>query len=79
MTAHTSRVKIFFQNRSVSHRFQDKCLFAFYAEIQDGCQKWQENDFWLEVADDSAYTLHVKNFIQIFSMLHSFPDKIFCI
>ena len=27
------------QNRSISHRFQDKCVFAFYAEIQDGCQK----------------------------------------
>ena len=21
-------------------------VFAFYTEIQDGGQKWQENDFW---------------------------------
>ena len=26
-------------------RSQDKCLFAFYAEIQDGRQKWRESDF----------------------------------
>ena len=24
---------------------QDKCIFAFYAEIQDGSQKWRKNDF----------------------------------
>ena len=26
----------FCQNRSISHRFQDKCTFAFYTEIQHG-------------------------------------------
>ena len=26
-------------------RSQDKCAFAFYTEIQDGPQKWQESDF----------------------------------
>ena len=26
------------------HRFQDKCVFAIYVEIQDDLQKWQEND-----------------------------------
>ena len=26
----------FHQNRSISHRFQDKSAFAFYTEIQDG-------------------------------------------
>ena len=29
----------------ISHRFHDKCIFEFYAEIQDGRQKWEENDF----------------------------------
>ena len=29
----------FCQNRSISHRYQDKCVFVFYAEIQDGRQK----------------------------------------
>ena len=28
-----------FQNFSMSHHFRDKCVFASYAEIQDGCQK----------------------------------------
>ena len=26
------------------HRFGDKCTFALYAEIQDGCQKWWRSD-----------------------------------
>ena len=33
----------------------------FYAEIQDGQQKWQENTFWKKVLDDSV----VENFIEI--------------
>ena len=31
----------FCRNRSISHCFQGKCVFAFYAEIQGGCLKWQ--------------------------------------
>ena len=31
----------------------------FYAEIQDGCQKLREHDFWQKLADDSVYTLGV--------------------
>ena len=30
-----------------------KCLFAIYAEIQDGYQKWWENDFWKKLAVES--------------------------
>ena len=33
----------------------------FYAEIQDGCQKWLENNFWQKVAEDCAHNLRVKN------------------
>ena len=33
------------RNRSISLRFQDKHSFAFNAKIQDGRQKWRENDF----------------------------------
>ena len=40
-------------------------FFAFYAEIQDGRQKWRENNFWERLAEDSAYTLCVKNFAEI--------------
>ena len=39
-------VKKFRQNRSISHRFHDKCVFAFYAKIKDGSKKWRGNDFW---------------------------------
>ena len=35
----------FCRNRSISLRFRDKLVFAFNAEIQDGRQKWRENDF----------------------------------
>ena len=49
----------FCQNRSISHRFRDECAFALYAEIQDGCQKWQESDFCKEV------TSGTKNFVEI--------------
>ena len=33
------RGKKFQRNRSISHRFGEKCVFAFYAEIQDGRKK----------------------------------------
>ena len=33
------------RNRAILLRFRDKHVFAFYAEIQDGRQKWRENDF----------------------------------
>ena len=51
-------------NHSISHRFQDKCIFVFYAEIQDGCKKWQEKNFgknW----QMTAYNLRAKNLVQI--------------
>ena len=31
--------KNFCQNRSITHRFRDKCVLTFHAEIQDGHQK----------------------------------------
>ena len=55
----------FRRNRSISHGFQDKHVFAFYAEIQDGCQKWWENDFQEKSPVDSAYMLQVQNFVKI--------------
>ena len=54
----------FRRNHSISLSFQDKWVFVFNPEIQDGCQKWQENDFWEKSAVDSAATLWVKNFIE---------------
>ena len=40
-------------------------FLVFYAEIQDGHQKWQENIFWVKLPVDSGDTLWVKNFINI--------------
>ena len=34
--------KKFRRNLAILHRFRDKCVFAFYAEIKDGLQKLQE-------------------------------------
>ena len=34
----------FRRNHSISLRFGDKRGFVFYAEIQDGRQKWRENN-----------------------------------
>ena len=51
----------FCQNRSISLRFRDKLVFAFYAEIQDGHQKWRENDFWEKSLIHSGDTLQIKN------------------
>ena len=45
--------------------FRDQHSFAFYAEIQDGHQRWRENDFWKKSPVDSADTLHLKNFVEI--------------
>ena len=39
--------------------------FAFYAEIHDDCKKWWDNDIWQKTPDHSAYTLPVKNFVEI--------------
>ena len=37
----------------------------FNAEIQDGCQKWQESDFGENSAVDCPHTQWTKNFIEI--------------
>ena len=44
---------------------QDKCVFAFYAEIQDGHQKWRQSDFCEMLPVHSADTLWIKNVIKI--------------
>ena len=38
---------------------------AFYTEIEDGRQKWQENNCWEKSLIDSAGSLWVKNFVKI--------------
>ena len=43
----------------------------FYAEIQDGHQKWQENNLGDNSPVHSAVTLWVKNFVEI-TLSHTF-------
>ena len=64
-------------------------VFAFYAEIQDGQQKWRENKFGenlpvdsadtLRVKKDYADNLRVKNFVKI-ALAHSISEiNAFCV
>ena len=55
----------FRQNRSISLCFQDKQVFTFNTEIQDGRQKWWENNFCKKSSVESADTLWDKNFFEI--------------
>ena len=53
----------------------------FYAEIQDGRQKWWENDFCGKTPIEYAGTLRVKNFVKKFlacfiSKINTFYAKI---
>ena len=66
--------KKFHRNRSILHCLQDKYAFAFYAEIQDACQKWQESDFLGKSPVDSAYTVQVKKIRRNCSISHHFRD-----
>ena len=48
-------------------------FFVFNAEIQDGCQKWQENNFYEKLPVDTADTLRVKNCLENCFYLAPFP------
>ena len=48
-------------------------VLAFYAEIQDGCQNWRENDFWKKSPVVSADTMRIKNFVEIEINTFFFP------
>ena len=63
----------FHRNRSILLSFRDKRVFAFYAEIPDGRQKRRDNDFRENSPVDSAYTLWVKNFVEI-ALSHSVSE-----
>ena len=63
----------FCRNRSISLHFRNKRVFAFNAEIQNGCQKYLENDFYEKLPVDCAATLGVKNFVVI-ALSHSISE-----
>ena len=65
----------FHRNRSISHRFQDKCIFVFYAKIQDGCQKWRKSNFLGKVTSRLCMYSAGKKFRQNRSISHHFQDK----
>ena len=62
-------------NHSVSHRLPDKCAFALYAEIQDGCHKWWESDFLQKVASRLCRYHVGQKFCRNCSISHFFRDK----
>ena len=63
----------FRRNCSISHRFRDKCIYMFYTEIQDGCQKLRENNILAKSPVNSGDTLAIKNFNEI-ALSHIVPD-----
>ena len=63
----------FRRNRSILLRFRDKHVFVFNAEIQEGRQKWQENEFCKMSPIKTADILHIKNFVEI-NLSHSVSD-----
>ena len=76
--SHHSTLQTPGQNQSILHQFRGKYIFAFYTEIQDGCQKWWENKLLEKSPGDSTVTLGVKNSAKI---SHRFRDKyvfVFC-
>ena len=44
-------------------------VFAFYTEIQDVRQKWQQNDFWQKVSDDCVHPAS-PNFSEVLRIFH---------
>ena len=51
---------------------------VFYTEIEDGRQKWRENNFYKKLPEHSADTLWVKNFVEI-ALSHSIYEiNAFC-
>ena len=67
--------KIFCRNRSILHCFRDKCIFAFYTEIQDGYQKWRGKRFLGKVVRKSCIYPTGKKSCRNCSILHPFQDK----
>ena len=66
MFFHSSQNKRFHRGMCIFFFFFFFCfVFAYNTEIQDGHQKWRENNFWEKWPLDSADTLQVKNFIKI--------------
>ena len=55
------------------NQFVEMYFLAFYAEIQNGHQKWREKYFWEKLPVDSADKLRVKNFVKRILRYH--PDK----
>ena len=68
----------FCRNRSISLRYQDNHVLRL-TEIQDGRQKWRENDFCKKSPVDSADTLRVKSFVEIALSRSVIKIIVFCV
>ena len=64
----------FCQNRSISHRFQDKCAFIFYTEIKDAAKSGGKAIF-CEVASRICIYPAGQKFCRNRCILHRFRDK----
>ena len=59
-----SEIYVFLHKSEILNQLIDKCVFAFYTEIQDGRQNWLEIDFLKKkLPHDCADTLGAQNFI----------------
>ena len=65
ITLHTPCGPKFRPNLSISHHFQDKCVFVFYTEIQDGSQKLVGKRFFGKKCHMTVHTLQTKNFVKM--------------
>ena len=66
-------LKISSKSRTVSK------INAFYAKIQDGCQKWRDSDFCEKPPVDSADNLQVRNFVEITLSRTVSQINVFCV
>ena len=63
----TLRIKTFCRNRSILHHCQDKCVFTFYTEVQDGPQKREKLASRLQIPCGSKISCKV-------SILHRYRE-----
>ena len=55
LTADTLGVKTFVKITLFHTVSEINGFLHFYAQFQDACQKWQENDFWKKLHTDFGY------------------------
>ena len=72
-SADTLRIKNYVEIALSRSIIEINAFFVFNTEIQDGRQKWRENNFGEKLPVDSADTLWVKKFVKI-ALSHSISE-----